>query len=143
MRFSSWLESRTPHVNKIGQEISDKTKLVRGPNAWNQSEQNCYEIASELATRFGYEPAPAYEISTRLDQHKNYWASKHMPWIKAKKPESQKSGEANFAIWTGDDFRHHVSFELRGKHYNYGAASSEGFKILFRIPLKKISRPVA
>ena len=44
-------------------------------------------------------------------------------------------GVANFVVRVGDDFRHHVSFEYRGKEYNYGAASPDGFHVLFRIPL--------
>jgi hypothetical protein len=141
MRFSSWLESKTPHVNKIGDEISSSLNLKRGPNAWNQQGQNCYEIASEVAKKFGYEPASAYEISSIMDQYKNYWYSKNSPWMKAKAPEPKKipEGLANFVVRVGDDFRHHTSFELMGKEYNYGAASPDGFKVLFKIPLKKAS----
>ena len=47
---------RLPHVNKVGSEMSSELYLVKGPKAWNQAEQNCYEIASKLAVKFGYEP---------------------------------------------------------------------------------------
>lgn len=139
MRFSSWLESKTPHVNKIGDEISSSVDLKRGPNAWNQQDQNCYEIASEVAKKFGYEPAPANEISSIMDQYKRYWASKNVPWLKAPEPRQSREGVANFVVRVGDDFRHHVSFELRGKEYNYGAATPDGFDVLFKIPLQKAS----
>jgi len=140
MKFSNWLEVRAPHINKVGQELSGSTGLVKGPNAWNQQEQNCYEIASEVAKKFGYEPAPATEIQSMMDRYKRFWASKNVSWIKVPEPMPPKEGLANFVVRVGeDDFRHHVSFELRGKEYNYGAASPDGFKVLFKIPLKKSS----
>jgi len=129
------MESKAPHVNKVGHEMSDKLGLVRGAKAWNQSGQDCYEIASALAERFGYEPAPAHEISSKMDQYKRFWASKHVPWIKAPEPKSSRDGVANFVVRVGDDFRHHVSFEYRGKEYNYGAAKPDGFQVLFKVPL--------
>lgn len=135
MRFSEWLKGKD-HVNAVGGEIADSTGLVRGPKAWNQKGQDCYEIASAVARRFGYEPVSANEIGSILDQYKRWWASKNVKWIKAPQPIPPKPGKANFVVRVGDDFRHHVSFELKGKEYNYGAASPDGFNILFRIGLK-------
>ena len=139
MRFSDWLENRLPHVNKVGAEIAPETALVKGPKAWNQQEQNCYAIASKVAVKFGYEPIPADEIRSIIEQYKRYWASLNVSWIKAKQPQPPKQGVANFVVRMGDEFTVHVSFEYRGKEYNYGAATPEGFKVLFRIGLKPLS----
>lgn len=139
MRFSEWMESRLPHVNKIGSEIAPETSLVKGPKAWNQQEQNCYSIASKVAMKFGYEPPSVDEIRSIIDQFRRYWASSHVSWIKAQPPRLPKPGIANFVVRVGDELMIHVSFEYRGKEYNYGAATPEGFKVLFKMGLKPIS----
>jgi hypothetical protein len=139
MKFSEWLEAvRLPHVNKIGDEISSDSSLVRGPKAWNQTEQNCYAVASRLALKFGYEPASAESIRSVLDQYRRYWASLHVSWVKASKPKVPRPGIANFIVRVGDEFTVHISFEYRGKEYNYGAADSDGFKVLFRMGLNPL-----
>lgn len=139
MKFSAWLEAKTPHINKIGNDMSSELSLIRGPKAWNQSEQNCYFIASRLALKFGYEPVSADELHSIIDQYKRYWASSHVSWIKASKPRVPKTGVANFVVRMGDNFLTHISFEYRGKEYNYSSASSDGFEVIFKIGLKPLS----
>jgi hypothetical protein len=118
--------------------MSGRFGLVRG-KAWNQTGQDCYEIASAVAERFGYEPAPAYEISSIMDGFKRHWASRNVSWApKVPEPSVGQPGLANFVVRVGDDLRHHVSFEYRGKEYNYGAATPDGFRVLFRIPLRRV-----
>lgn len=143
MKFSDWLERRLPHVNKVGDEISSDVSLIKGSKAWNQKEQNCYLIASKIALKFGYEPAPADEIRSIIDQYKRYWLSSRVSWMKAGVPRIPKAGIANFVIRTGDELMTHVSFEYRGKEYNYGAASPEGFKVLFKMGLRPLSKEQA
>ena len=136
MRFSEWMESRLPHVNKVGGEIAQDMSLAKGPKAWNQQEQNCYAIASEVAKKFGYEPSSADEIRSIIEQYKKYWASSKLSWMNAPKPRPPKQGVANFVVRMGDELMSHISFEYRGKEYNYGAASPEGFKVIFKMGLK-------
>lgn len=142
MKFKQWLEDfssigyeRKPHVNKLGAELAASQSLIKGPNAWNQAEHNCYEIAANLAEKFGYEPISPDEIRSVVNKFQRYWTSKNASWIKASPPKVQP-GIANFVIRMGDEFRYHVSFEYRGKEYNYGASSHENFKIICKIGLK-------
>jgi hypothetical protein len=103
----------------------------------NQSESNCYAVASRLARHFGFEPASSDEIHRLVNSLKGYWAQRiYNP--KARPPVLPRAGEANFVVRDGDELMFHVSFEYRGREYNYGAASREGFNVLFRIPLKRI-----
>ena len=51
------MESGLPHVNSVGGEMSGRFGLVRG-KAWNQTGQDCYEIASAVAARFGVFSVP-------------------------------------------------------------------------------------
>lgn len=136
MKFKKFIELKLPHVNDVGFKFADKLSLIRGKTtAMNQSETNCYAVASELAKNFGFEPAPADEIRRIRDNLKRYWYEKrYNPNIKP--PIMPKPGLANFIVRDGDELMSHVSFEYRGKEYNYGAASDQGFEILFRIPLK-------
>lgn len=130
------MESRLPHVNKVGGEIAQDMSLEKGPKAWNQQEQNCYAIASEVAMKFGYEPSSADEIRSIIEQYKKYWASSKLSWMNSPKPRPPKQGVANFVVRMGDELMSHISFEYRGKEYNYGAASPEGFKVIFKMGLK-------
>ena len=134
--FSSLAHDKKPHVNKIGSESASDLSLVKGPKAWNQSQHNCYQIASSLAEKFGFEPVGADEVRSIVDQYKRYWASKNISWIKSQPPKAPKEGIANFVIRMGDELMYHISFEYRGKEYNYGASSHEGFSVLCKIGLK-------
>jgi hypothetical protein len=141
MRFSEWMEARLPHVNKVGGYIANDVSLVKGPKAWNQQEQNCYAVAGRVAREFGYEPPSADEIRSVADQYKRYWASQHISWMKAPAPRPPKEGIANFIVRMGEEMMMHVSFEYRGKEYNYGAATPEGYEVVFKMGLKPL-RPV-
>lgn len=137
MNFKTFLELNLPHVNDLGFQFSDPLKLIRGKTtAVNQSSDNCYEVASKLANYFGFEPASADEIRSIRDKLKKYWLEKrYNPRLKP--PILPRPGLANFIVREGDEFMFHVSFEYRGKEYNYGSSKDQGFEILFRIPLKK------
>lgn len=139
MRFLEWMDRRD-HINAVGGEIASSAKLVRGPKAWNQSEQNCYEVSAKLAERFGYEPPSADYLRSVIDQYKRYWASKNISWMKAPKPNPPKEGIANFVVRMGEELMSHISFEYRGKEYNYGAASPEGFKVIFKMGLRPATK---
>ena len=139
MRFSEWLETRLPHVNKVGSDMSSELSLVKGPKAWNQAEQNCYAIASKLALKFGYEPASADSIRNIIDQYKRYWLSSRVSWMKAPEPKAPKTSIANFIVRIGDELMMHVTFEYRGKEYNYSSLPDD-FKVLFKMGLKPLEK---
>ena len=143
-KFRNWLESREPtneakinNINKVGREISSDVSLVRGPKAWNQSEQNCYEIASKLALKFGYEPASADSVRSIIDQYKRHWLSSRVSWMNAPKPKPPKIGIANFVVRIGEELMMHVTFEYRGKEYNYSALPDD-FKVIFKMGLREL-----
>ena len=139
MRFKQFLELNLPHVNDIGHQNADKLKLIRGKTtAMNQSDDNCYEIAANLARQFGFEPPHHDTIRSLKNDINSYpYQKRFNPYLKP--PVIPRPGIANFIVRDGDEFRMHVTFEYRGKEYNYGAASDQGFKILFRFPLKKLA----
>lgn len=139
MRFSKWLETKINNINKVGKEISSDVSLIRGPKAWNQSEQNCYAIASKLALKFGYEPVSADSLRAIIDQYKRYWLSSHVSWMSAPEPRPPKPGVANFIVRIGDELMMHVTFEYRGKEYNYSALP-EDFKVIFKMGLKPLAK---
>jgi hypothetical protein len=138
MSFKKFIELNLPHVNDIGFQFADKLKLIRGKTtAMNQAEHNCYEVAANLARHFGFEPASAEEISNIRNKIKKYWMEKRYN-SNLKPPILPSPGVANFVVREGDELMAHVSFEYRGKEYNYSAASEQGFEVLFRMPLKKL-----
>ena len=57
--------------------------------------------------------------------------------MKAPKPKTPKAGVANFVVRTGDQLMMHITFEYRGKEYNYSALPAD-FKVLFKIGLKPL-----
>lgn len=142
MSFKKFLELQLPHVNDIGFQFADKLKLIRGgTTAMNQSEHNCYEIAANLARYFGFEPVPADEIIRIKNQFGHYYFTRRFNQ-NTRPPVLPRPGIANFIVREGDELMVHVSFEYRGKEYNYSAGSDQGFKILFRLPLKKANQTV-
>jgi hypothetical protein len=48
--FRDYIESL---LNRTGQELSGQFHLVKH-RAWNQTQQNCYDIAKHLAEKHGY-----------------------------------------------------------------------------------------
>ena len=137
MKFKKFIEINLPHVNDIGFKFADKLKLIRGgTTAMNQSESNCYEIAANLARHFGYEPASIHEVRNFRDRIKQYFFNRKRN-KELKPPVLPRPGLANFIIRDYEDsFADHVTFEYRGKEYNYSGGESQ---ILCRIPLKKMT----
>ena len=137
MSFKKFIEIQLPHVNNIGFQFADKLKLIRGgTTAMNQDDSNCYEVASTLAKHFGYEPAPYEEVDRIKNKFGEYYFARTYN-KNAKPPVLPRPGIANFIVRQGDQLMAHVSFEYRGREYNYSDGLKQGFKILFRLPLKK------
>lgn len=136
MSFKKFIELNLPHVNDIGFQFADKLKLIRGgTTAMNQSKSNCYEVAANLASHFGFEPASIHEVRNLRDRVKKYFFDKKNN-ENLKPPVLPRPGLANFIVRDYEDsFADHVTFEYRGKEYNYSGGES---RILFRIPLKKV-----
>lgn len=139
-----------PSVNQVGAEMADELGLVKGKNAWNQSTNNCLEIAVSLAKRFGYE-ADASKIRSELELFQQIRLGKNSPIgikpteeLLKKSPKlrrltndpASRSSEANVIIREGEELMKHVSLEVLGKEYNYGVAGTD-WPIILRVPVKK------
>jgi hypothetical protein len=144
-----------PPVNKVGAEIAGEHGLVRGPNAWNQSETNCFGIACDLAKKFGYDASPE-RIQRQLDLLKEMrvakqgfgYGMKPTDEVLAKSKTIRRLWESpadpaapgNIVIREGDELMRHASFENFGKEYNFGAAGPD-WPIVLRVPLRPIDPP--
>lgn len=138
MNFKQFIEEKTPHVNDMGYRFASKHNLARGRStAMNQLDNNCYEIAKDMASNFGYELPSYEEIANTWWKFKKYWSEKRMN-PNARPPILPKPGIANAILRDGPEMVGHVSFEYKNKEYNYGPASKQEFEIIFRLPCKKI-----
>jgi hypothetical protein len=144
-----------PPVNKVGADISAEQKLVRGPNAWNQSDNNCLGIACDLATKAGYDASPdrirrQLELLQKMRTAKSGVGYGLRPTddVLAKSKEmrhlwespSEQAAPGHIVIREGDEMMRHASFENFGKEYNYGAAGSD-WPIVLRVPLRPLGPP--
>jgi hypothetical protein len=144
-----------PPVNKVGAEIAEQQGLVRGPNAWNQSDNNCLGIACDLAKKAGYDASPE-RITRQLELLQQMRASKSgVGYGITPTPESLASNKTIRHLWEspadpaapghivireGDELMRHASFENFGKEYNFGSAGPE-WPIVLRVPLRPLEPP--
>lgn len=125
-------------VNDVGSGLSKEFNLIKGPKAWNQSEANCFNIASNLAEKYGF-------VSPTMEQTNNTIMmnrAKKMGWgmLEDQIYYGPKNSSGNMVIREGNEpWLVHTSFEFKNKEFNYGPTTKEGYKITHRIPLKKSS----
>lgn len=134
-----------PQVNDVGADLADSHLLVQGPSsAYNQTQDNCFGLACEIARRQGYEadPAAVRQIYDNMRQAQLYPpppqvtpAAQRMMDRWVSRP-TQPASTGHIVIRDGDEFMQHASFENYGKEYNYGPAGAE-WPIVARIPLRK------
>lgn len=120
------------HVNAVGKEIASDFGLVKGPTTrYNQTQSNCFGIAASIARSFGYAPPESlYELLSDIEEARanRLWGTSSF---------RQKS-PASIIVRVPDDATNvHVAFEYRGKEYNYGPATKDGFPIDLRLPLTR------
>ena len=144
MNFKCWLnldeKVNIPKLNRIGSELSTTARLIRGPHAWNQSDNNCLDIADLVAKKFGFQVPSKGMVMGYIWSLKEYLANlekfkKNLINKSPQKPLMPTRSIANLVVrTTPDSDRVHVAFEFYGKEFNYGAASDSGYNITFRIP---------
>jgi hypothetical protein len=127
--------SKLPEIDEIALELIGTGMVERGIRAYNQRSDNCVEIASYLAERFGYTPLSRKSIKAKIDSinAEKLWGSD---------PKSARlcRSPACLIIRMSDSFYDaHVSFEFKGKEYNFGPSNTEGFIAGLRIPLARKS----
>lgn len=120
-----------------------------------QTDPNCFSIACKLAEMFGFDTGPqTYAPEMRrglygehpemmtplqlLSARMSAQAARRMGWSQASLPELRQS-DAYLVLRASTDpdapVDAHITFEYRGKEYNYGPGSAEGYLVVDRIPL--------
>ncbi|NCO11680.1 hypothetical protein CO038_01480 [Candidatus Pacearchaeota archaeon CG_4_9_14_0_2_um_filter_39_13] len=118
-----------PAIEEIGQRLEAEGLVSFGDRAWNQTQENCFEIASRLASLFGYQFPGSREQVARLildERSERLWGS-----------QSPSASPVCIAVRTPDECSRkvHLSLEAYGREYNFGPGNKEGFTIEMRIPL--------
>lgn len=119
-----------PTVNEMGKEIEAEGLVTFGKRAYNQTSNNCFEIASNIATMFGYVPpksrAELIDMVYARREEQLGWRQK----------VNRRASPAVLITRTPDNVNDmHVTFEFSGREYNYGPGVREGFEPTMRIPL--------
>jgi len=137
-------QDKASKVNEIGRELKAQGMVRFGKRAYNQVSDNCFEIASCLAERFGYKPLSRKELheaifSERVERS-GLWGN--MPQSKPKSLACLviRAPYVPDGFYVPEDTRIHVAFEFKGREYNFECATKEGFPIDFRIPLQRDKR---
>jgi hypothetical protein len=129
-----------PPVNEMGKELEKLGYVAFGRHAYNQTLDNCFEIASYLSNKFGYIcPKSRADLRDRIDDVKSIILFGRGNMV------SRVETLAYLIIRSPDDgdsfvTHNHVAFEYHGKEYNYGPGSKGGFTIDCRVPLYQKQR---
>jgi hypothetical protein len=120
------------NVQRLGAELEKLGYVKFGNKAYNQSGDNCFEIAKYIAEKHGFQaPNSKKELTEQV-----YEIKKQKIWS----GDKEKPSRANLMIRTKPNqplSDVHVTFEMDNKEYNYGPAEKDGYTIDTRIPLKK------
>lgn len=122
-------------INKIGSSISSQFGLIKGKSAFNQSINNCNDIACFLANNFGYKlPNTKNALSTFI---KDYKSSKIFGGSQNK--DLRTAGQ--LIVREGDNANGstHVAFKYKNKEYNFGPGNKDGYEISASIPLDRLA----
>lgn len=119
-----------PSVNQLGRILSERGLVSFGRSAFNQTTDNCFEVACEVARHFGYVPissrAELLEI-IKSKRQERFWGNRANP---------EKPSTAYLVVRIPDEpINFHTSFELYGREYSYGPGTREGVHVDMRIPL--------
>lgn len=119
-------------VSEVGRRLETEGLVAFGKRAYNQTDGNCFEIASRLIELFGYRPLTSRRELTDLilgKRAERLWSNSPSPRFGHKSP-------ACLVVRTTDNLNDvHVAFEAYGREYNYGPGTKEGFPVEMRIPL--------
>jgi TP901 family phage tail tape measure protein len=119
-----------PNVNSIGEKLSAKYGLVKGSKAYNQTLDNCASIAKEVAGAFGY-AVPEEKLLDFVFEKRGErifgggLKQRTKGFLNVRQPESL--GKA------------HVTFQHGNTEFNYGPSEEEGYQIIDRIPLDRLT----
>ncbi|MEK6926176.1 MAG: hypothetical protein AABW50_02770 [Nanoarchaeota archaeon] len=141
---------RVPDVNEIGGELEGAKLVVKRGNSYSQFTNNCYDIASRISDKLGYEMPSRREIRDYVEMRKRMgmikgWIKRGIPGteplnIKDYEYKLQPSLSYLIVRIPDEDGCAHVSFEFIRREYNYGARGDDNAPILMKIPLQKTNR---
>jgi hypothetical protein len=130
--------NQIPTVNEQGRELEKLGYVMKGKKAYNQTNGNCFEIASFLAEKFGFElPSSRKELTDMIFARRSMtlWGDYGQHDYPSK---YQASSPACLLIRTPDNVQGtHVALELSNREYNYGPGSRENLPIEMRIFLPR------
>jgi hypothetical protein len=137
------MRRKQPNADTIGRELQTQGYVILEGKRFNQTSDNCFDIACYLADKFGYQhPENIGILKEKADHNKGVQHGWFTP------SSYEKPSEACFIIRTPETVSlpisgkldpTHIVFELFGKEYNYGANTKDGFPIERRLYLRKIA----
>lgn len=137
LEISDKMNRKQPNADTVGRDLENKGYVAFSQKKFNQTSNNCFDIACYLAEKFGYQhPQILRDLGDKIRHNK----SVQLGW---EYPSSYENlSEACFVIRSPESLSGlvenvHVVFELFGKEYNYGAITKHGFPIERRLYLRK------
>jgi len=121
-----------PTVREAGRILEHEGLVAFGKRAYNQTDGNCFEIASKLAELFGYQFLNSRKELTDLICSKKA----QLAWGISPNPRFCHRSPVVLVIRSPDNPTDvHVTLEAYGREYNYGHGSRGGFPVEMCIPL--------
>lgn len=126
-------------IAEVGRELEEQGLLARVNDKYVQTVNNCVEIASFVASRFGYSCPDRTQLPGIIQ---------YLAITKLWNPEMvQESSPAVLVVRTpvrltslADIRKAHVSFKFNGQDYNFGVHEGSGYEVDFTIPLKRAGK---
>jgi TP901 family phage tail tape measure protein len=124
-------------LNQIGGNISKRFGLIKGAKAFNQSTNNCNDIACFLANQHGYKIPNTKEALGEFIR--DYKSSKIFGGSGGNK-DLRTKGSLIVREKDNASGETHVAFKYKNKEYNFGPASKDGFSVSAEIPLGNLAQ---
>jgi hypothetical protein len=134
------LQENQPTIEELGAELEEQglVKYVEEQGRYIQVDDNCFEVAFYLADRFNLDGPSCYEGLTAAIRNDR---EKRAPWgpLAGVKPTPSETcfviRQPGWISWDKPDI--HVTLEINGQEYNFGAGDKEGFRRVTYLPLSQ------
>jgi hypothetical protein len=116
----------------------ERMNMVKNVNGnYYQTSDNCYQIATYIAKKFGFNVPPKSTISELIKKFKTM-----LIWDKEEYHRINEKAEAWLIVREPDRLRGvindvHITFRCSGTEFNFGPNEEHGFEISVIIPLQK------